>query len=122
MIFFDFLYYQIYRFYFDFNEKGAESTSSCIVGGFQALNVLTGVLLFELAFHKNIKVDKLQAVIMCVAFQIFTYYRYNYKNSHSVDIIEKKWSDKTEVWSGYYAVRGSSSLLVPLLKLISIAR
>lgn len=45
MIFFDFLFYNIYRFYSRHKEKGAESSSAGIIGGLQTVNLL---ILYEL--------------------------------------------------------------------------
>ena len=93
-MFFDFLYYSIYRFYSDYNEKGAASSSAGIVGGFQALNVLTVIMLYQLFFRKEIHIDKLLVVVLFFIFQVWTYCRYIYKDNRSTEVMEKKWSSK----------------------------
>jgi hypothetical protein len=96
MILFDYLYYLIFRFYSDFHKKAAASSSAGIIGGFQALNVLTGIMLFQLMFRQNANINKLGVLVMAIAFQVFTYYRYIYKECPSIDVLEKKWLSKTD--------------------------
>ena len=96
MILFDYLYYLIFRLYSDFNEKGAASSSAGVIGGFQALNVLTVMMLFQLVFHQTANINKLVVLVMAISFQVFTYYRYTYKESPSIDSLETKWLSKTE--------------------------
>lgn len=93
---FDFLYYLLYRFYSNHKEKGAQSTAAGIIGGFQAMNVLTGIFLFEFLSCRKVHFDKLLIVVLFIVFQAFTYYRYTYQEIHSLSVIEKKWNDKTE--------------------------
>ncbi|RYE52634.1 MAG: hypothetical protein EOP48_16070 [Sphingobacteriales bacterium] len=95
MIFFDFLYYFIFRFYSDYNEKGAASSSAGIVGGFQALNILTGLMLYQLFFRKEVHINKLLVVFLFIVFQIWTYYRYVYKDDRSTEVMEKNWASKS---------------------------
>jgi uncharacterized membrane protein len=95
MILFDFLYYSLYRFYSDFNEKGASSTAAGIVGGIQAVNILIGIFLYKLLFRKEAHIDGLLGIGLFVVFQIFTYYRYIYKDFRSIEVMEEKWSSKS---------------------------
>ena len=96
MIFFDLLYYSVYRFYSKQKEKGAQSTSAGIIGGFQAINVLTGIFLFEFFSGRKVPTDKWIIIVLFLAFQVFTYYRYLYLDNPSLSVIEKKWNGKTE--------------------------
>ena len=96
MLFFDFLYYRIAAFYSGYNEKGAESTSAGIVGGFQSMNVFTLFLLFLAMSKEKPHVNKLMVVALFIVFQIYTYIRYIYKESRSVAVLEEKWLKKTE--------------------------
>lgn len=96
MIFFDFLFYNIYRFYSGYKEKGAESSSAGIIGGLQTVNLLILYELILLIQANNGKM-KLPFVIALLAFfQVYTYIRYIYKESNSVQILERKWLNKTE--------------------------
>ena len=116
MLFFDFLYYHIAIFYSGYNEKGAESTSSGIVGGFLALNVMTIMFLYLLVYEPKPHVNKLAVIVLAVIFQVYTYIRYNYRDNHSVDVIEQKWSSKTDSyrkWVGpLLLLYGAGSLIV----------
>lgn len=96
MALFDFLYYSIYRFYSDYNEKGAASTSAGIVGGLQTMNVLTAVMVFQGIVQQKVHMNKLLAIVLFIVFQITTYIRYIYKDNHSVDVIKNRWSSRTE--------------------------
>lgn len=96
MIFFDFLYYSIYRFYSAYNEKGAASTSAGIVGGLQTMNVLTAIMAFQWLVQKKPHVNLFLVILLFIVFQITTYIRYIYKDNHSVYVIGNKWSGKTE--------------------------
>jgi hypothetical protein len=96
MLFFDFLYYQIYKFYSGYNKKGAESTSAGIIGGFQALNVLTVIMLVHYMDKEKTSINKPVVIFVFIVFQIYTYIRYVYQDKHSVDEIKSKWLSKTE--------------------------
>jgi len=96
MIFFDFLFYNIYKFYSEHKEKGAKSSSAGIVGGLQTVNLLILYELILLIRAENTKIDIPLVIAFLIVFQIYTYIRYIYKESNSVKIIEKKWLDKSE--------------------------
>jgi hypothetical protein len=95
MFFFDYLHYSIYKFYAGFGEKGALSSAAGIVGGFQAANVMTLILLFFLTQKEKMKIDKLVVIALFIVFQVYTYIRYVYKESHSISVIEQGWLGKT---------------------------
>jgi len=107
MIFFDFLYYLIYKFYHSYNEKGAASTSAGIIGGFQTLNVITGIMVFELVFNQKGYLNKPVVIILFLVFQVYNYYRYIYKNERSIEIMEQVWLKKADT-----AKRLTSNLLL----------
>src|SRR5579863_5605231 len=94
MLLFDFLYYSIFKFYSGFSEKGAQSSSAGITGGFQLINLLTLLFLIELLISRRL-VSKVLAIILFAFFQITTYIRYTYKDNNSVEVIEKKWQSRT---------------------------
>jgi len=96
MIFFDFLYYLIFKFYSDYKEKGAQSTATAIVGGFQTINVVTIMFLYSLLFQQKTYFNKLIGVLLFLIFQVYTYVRYIYKDENSPEVIEQKWLNKTE--------------------------
>jgi hypothetical protein len=114
MIFFDFLYYSIYRFYSDYSEKGAASTSAGIVGGFQAMNILTAIMVFQWIVQQKLYLNPLVVIVLFIIFQITTYIRYIYKDNYSVDVMENKWSSRAE------AIRKRISVALFLYGTISI--
>lgn len=96
MQFYDFLYYLIFKFYSNYNEKGVESTSAAIIGGFQTLNVVSIILIISLFYPQKIYFDKLIGVLLFLVFQIYTYIRYIYMDKYSIEFVEQKWFNKTE--------------------------
>ncbi|TXJ27077.1 MAG: hypothetical protein E6Q24_09130 [Chitinophagaceae bacterium] len=96
MIFFDFLFYNIYRFYSRHKEKGAESSSAGIIGGLQTVNLLILYELILLIQANNGKMRLPFVIALLAFFQVYTYIRYIYKESNSVQILERKWLNKTE--------------------------
>lgn len=97
MLFFDFLYYLIYKFYSGYNKKGAESISVGIIGGFQALNVLTIIMLIHSMNKEKSSINKLVVIVVFIVFQIQTYIRYMYREKHSIDVIKNKWLSKSDL-------------------------
>lgn len=91
MIFFDFLYYRICRFYESFGEKGAEGSASFIIGGFMAMNVFLIVMLVNFFTNANNEINKLLVVGVAIIFMAFNYIRYVGREKKSVDVIERKW-------------------------------
>jgi hypothetical protein len=98
MLFFDFMHYLIFKFYSGFREKGALSTAAGIIGGFQLINVLSVIILFSLAQEQKIKIEKWVVIVLFIIFQIYTYIRYIYKESHSIDAIEREWLNRTPAY------------------------
>lgn len=96
MLFFDFLHYFIFKFYSGYREKGALSSSAGIIGGFQTINVLTGIMFFMLATHQKVFLATWLVVSSLAIFQVTTYIRYIYKDNHSISVIERSWLSKTE--------------------------
>jgi len=94
MLFFDYLYYLIYRFYSP-KEKGAASSSAGVIGGLQAANTLTVYLLF-LLFSRQVHLNKVFFIVVIVIFQITTYIRYIYKDNNSIVKIESYWQKMNE--------------------------
>jgi len=98
MLFFDFLYYFIFKFYSGYREKGALSSSAGIIGGFQTINVLTAIMFFMLATQRKVFLETWLVVSSLVIFQVTTYIRYIYKDNHSISVIEQSWLSKTEAY------------------------
>lgn len=96
MLFFDFLYYLIYKFYSGYREKGAEATSVSIVAGLQTLNVLTIILLIQSFDNQKVYINKMMLLVVFLIFEIYNYRRYLYQENHSAKVIESKWVKKTE--------------------------
>jgi uncharacterized membrane protein len=90
MIYFDYLYYLIYKFYSS-KEKGAASSSAGILGGLQASNVLTFLMLFSGFMHTIAYLNKVFFIIVFIYFQIATYIRYILKEKNSISNIEERW-------------------------------
>ena len=98
MIFFDFLFYRICKFYSQFKEKGAESSSAGILGGLQTLNLLTVYWIVE-SLHKDRGTINVFLVIgVFLFFQVYTYIRYIYSETNSSEHVEKKWLKKSELY------------------------
>jgi len=114
MLFFDILYYLIYKFYSGYNKKGAESTSAGIIGGFQALNVLTIIMLIHSMSKEKSSINKFVVIVVFLVFQIQTYIRYMYREKHSIDVIKNKWLSKSDLF------RKHTSLFLFLYVTISI--
>jgi len=94
--FFDFLYYLIFRFYSS-KERGASSSSAGIIGGLQAINILTVLMLISILFCRGKTLNKLIFFLVFVFFQIITYMRYVFNKSHSVQVIEERWVNTSEI-------------------------
>src|SRR5688500_6193238 len=96
MLFFDFLYYHLYKLYASYNKKSGESSAAAIIGGFQAMNVLTIILLFQAIVDPRGSLNKLIAIVIAIIFQAYTYIRYQNRKNHSVDVIKNKCLEITE--------------------------
>lgn len=59
MHFFDFLYYHIYILYSAYRKKGAEPISTGVIGGFQASNILTVIILVQINNVREAYINKL---------------------------------------------------------------
>jgi hypothetical protein len=96
MRFFDFTYYIVYKFYSG-KEKGASSSSAGIIGGLQAMNLLSSIMLVSIFIKEKSYLGKLLFLGIIVFFQVTTYIRYIYKENNSIEIIEKRWFELDEI-------------------------
>jgi hypothetical protein len=117
MVFFDYLFYAVYKFYATFNEKSAESTSAGIVGGLITMNVLTFGMLIEYLTGNNAAINKLTIIGVFLFFQVCTYIRYLYRSNHSIGVIEIKWNKKSK---SQRASIETSLFLYVLLSIVSL--
>ena len=95
MLFFDYLCYLIYKLY-SRKEKGSASSAAGIVGGFQAANILTALMLVAILLKQKSFINKFLVIGLIIIFQAFTYIRYIYRDNNSVGAIEKKWLTESE--------------------------
>jgi hypothetical protein len=121
MIFFDFTYYLLFRVYSAFNEKGAESSASAVVGGLQAFNVLTVLLIISLCFHKNIGVNVLAGILLFLAFQVFNYIRYFYISLFSITEIEIEWGKKSELYRRRFKYACGFYVILSVVSMVGLA-
>jgi len=90
MRFFDYLFYFIYKFYSQ-KEKGAASSSAGIIGGLQAINILSILMVFSIFLIQKSYLNKIISLVIIIFFQITTYIRYIYKETNSIAVIEERW-------------------------------
>ncbi len=118
---FDFLFLKIYKFYFGYKEKGAASSAAGIVGGLQAANILTALMICSFYFDENGSFNKIIAVLVAVIFQITTYVRYIYKENNTVEIISKKWLDKNEKFKNIFNVSSVVYIVASIVLFFGLA-
>lgn len=90
MIYFDFLYNLIYKFYSS-KEKGAASSAAAIIGGLLASNILNFFMLISVYSHNKLFENKVFFIVVIIIFQIVTYIRYILKENNSITKIEERW-------------------------------
>lgn len=90
MIYFDYLYYLIYKFYSN-KEKGAASSAAGIIGGLLATNILSFFMLISVYIHNKLFENKVIFIIVIIIFQIVTYIRFILKENNSIINIEERW-------------------------------
>lgn len=93
MVFFDYLYLKVYKFYSSFNDKSAQSTAAAIVGGLITMNILTLLFFIDFILDNNALTSEWLIIFLFLFFQVITYYRYLYQEKHSVTVIENKLSE-----------------------------
>ena len=93
--FYDFLFYVIYKFYSG-KEKGAASSSAGIIGGLQAINVLTTLMLGAFIVFPKEYFNSIIVIVVFVFFQVTTYIRYIYKEKNSAKKLEERWLKMNE--------------------------
>jgi len=94
MRFFDYLFYLIYKLYSN-KEKGAASSSAGIIGGLQAANILSILIMLTIVFQKTF-LNTMISLFVIIIFQIGTYVRYIYNENHSIQKVENKWANVDE--------------------------
>ncbi len=77
---------------------GSLHSSAGIIGGLQALNLLTVIMLALALSNDQAKINTYLVVGLFLFFQIHTYIRYIYSDKNSAKIIEEKWLSRTELY------------------------
>lgn len=93
--FFDYLYYSLYKYYSP-KEKGALASAAFIVGGLQASNVLSIIMLPQFFIPEWDFVNVIFFLIVLFFFEILAYIRYVHKEKVKVDEYEEQWESKPE--------------------------
>ena len=93
--FYEYLFYLIYKFYAG-KEKGAASSAAGIIGGLQAMNVLTVFLPITYFLSRKEYFNKLTVLSVFLFFQITTYIRYIYRKQNNYQETVEKWLKMTE--------------------------
>ena len=97
--FFDIEYYVLCKLYAQYKQAGSDGSASGIVGGVQAMNVIMLLMTWAICSkQKGIFTNKISFLIIVIAFQIYSYIRYIYKDNHSWQVIEKVWDGKSTNW------------------------
>jgi hypothetical protein len=120
MFFYDFLYYKIYKFYAK-KEKGASSSAAATIGGLQAMNVLTLIIICLNFSHKKIHFNKIVALVIILFFQITTYVRYVYRDNNSIQAIEEKWLNKSESYWTMHNIFGIVYIILSVILFFGLA-
>lgn len=96
LIFFDYLYYGIYKMYNNSSDSSPEFAASCAVAGFQAFNILSLIMSYGIIDRNGeINISKLLAVIVLVVLIIVNYIRYIQIDRFNHGKIKAKWDMKT---------------------------
>jgi hypothetical protein len=93
--FFDYLFYLIYKFYSP-KEKGAATTSAMIIGGLQAINVLSIIMLPAIFTSAKGYLNTITFIIVLFFFQIINYIRYIYREKVTIQGLGEKWQKRSE--------------------------
>lgn len=84
MIFFDYSFYYFYKFYSRWG-KGALSGAAGIVGGLQAFNLITVLIMVSSFFPTKLNIGKGLGLLIAVGLQITNHVRYVYRERPSVE-------------------------------------
>lgn len=119
--FYDILYYSIYKFYAKYKKDSAESTAAGIVGGLQAANVLTVLMIISIYLRNKEVFNKLIIILLFIVFQVVTYVRYIFKENNSVNIIEGKWLSKSQLWQNKKKMYIGIYIFLSIIFLLGVA-
>lgn len=96
LIFFDFLYFSIYKFYSTTSDKSPEFAASAAVSGLQAFNIGTVIMLYQFFLKREMYISKLWAGILIAVLFIINYIRYIRVAKYNHEMIRIKLEQKTE--------------------------
>ena len=94
--FFDFFYYAIYKLYSGTSDNSPEFAGSCAVSGFQAFNIISIIMLYDLLIEdSHVYISKLFAGSLIIGLIIINYIRYIRTTKFSKEAIKTKWENKS---------------------------
>jgi hypothetical protein len=95
MLFFDLLYFNIYRWYSQIKNGKAEGGSSCfLVSGLQLFNILSAILFYDAIRNLSIQISNLLIVLLYFCLFLINYFRYIYFETVQVRV-KDIWEFKT---------------------------
>src|SRR5688572_7642336 len=94
--FYDFLFLLVYKFYAP-KESGAASSAAGIVGGLQAINILTAYMTVLYFISPQSFYNYGIIILVFLFFQVTTYRRYIYRENNSIQKVEERWLKIDEV-------------------------
>ena len=118
--FYDFLFYFIYKFYSS-KEKGAASSSAGIIGGLQAINVLTVFMLAAFLISPKSHFSKVIMIVVLIFFQVLTYMRYIYGERNSTQKVEERWLRMNDVQKERFRIIGIIYILCSILVFVGLS-
>jgi hypothetical protein len=93
LIFFDYLYYSVRKFYSGYKEKGPGLSAVAVITLTQSLNILTVYILYCLITETRVHINKLAFLALYLSVLILNVVRYSKLDP---DIIKEKWENKRE--------------------------
>ena len=93
LIFFDYLYYSVRKFYTEYKESGPGFSALAVITLTQILNILTVYILYCLITETRVHINKLAFLALYLSVLILNVVRYSKLDP---DIIKEKWENKKE--------------------------
>jgi hypothetical protein len=94
MIFFDYIFYRVYKIYIDSKDKAAFITSVIVLSIPQSLNLLTLIAISSKNFGLKLNPSNtIFIVVLETIIMILNYIRYSCSGKFRLDAIKKKWTN-----------------------------
>ncbi len=95
MKFFDYVFYNIYWAYLQYNDSSPDGAAACLISLLQGLNILTCKFIFEIITGNKISINNYIIILLGIFLLIINFKRYIHNKKFQITVLQSKWDSES---------------------------